>query len=110
MRFAFVMRVREGMEDQYRTLHAEGNPVNEAIRQACRESGISHYTLFMGGPTGRWIFGFFEAQNVTESMARLAAHPANAPWQEVITPLMEVPATFQGDGSVEKLTEVFHLD
>ena len=110
MRSGFVMRIREGMDTKYRELHAEGNSLGDDIRAACRRAGLRNYSLFTGGPTGNWVFGYFETEDLEASMAALAADPVNDAWQAMITPLMELPATFGGSDEVTLLTEVFHLE
>lgn len=110
MRAGFVMRIREGSEAEYRELHAENNSLGDGIRNACSRAGLRNYSLFTGGPTGNWVFGYFETNDLDASIAALAADPANDAWQAMITPLMVLTATFGGSDQVTLLTEVFHLD
>jgi L-rhamnose mutarotase len=110
MRSGFVMRIREGREAEYRELHAQRNPLGDGIREACRRAGFRNYSLFTGGPTGNWVFGYFETDDLDTSIASLGADPANDAWQAMVTPLMELPATFADSDEVTLLAEVFHLE
>jgi L-rhamnose mutarotase len=106
-RVAFVMKVKPGMEEEYKRRHRPEN-IWPSILAACKRAGIHNYSIYMYGQT---LFAYMEVEKDFETaMAALSADPDNAPWQEYMAPLMDVKASFEEGEAVVTLEEVFHLD
>lgn len=106
-KFAFILRVREGMESEYRRLH-DPTHLWPAIIDACQRAGLSNYTGFIGGEDGRTVFAVFDSEDPEAALQRLAEDPANSAWQEHMAPYLETEVAF-GSGSMMILQEVFHI-
>lgn len=102
-RMATFMRVKEGMEEEYRRRHRQVWP---EILAGIGQAGIRNYSIFM---RGRELFSYFEVDDLDKAMAMIAADPTNQKWQEYMAPLMEVSSGIK-DGSTVYLPEVFHTD
>jgi L-rhamnose mutarotase len=107
-RVAFLLRVREGSEMEYRLFHNKEN-LWPSIIEACQKAGLQNYTGFIGGSDGRTVFATFESDDPAISLTKLQDDPANAEWQEHMAPLMESSTSFESEG-VGFLEEVFHID
>ena len=106
-RSAFILRVREGMVDEYRRLHNADN-LWPSIIYACQRAGMRNYTGFIGGADGRTVFATFEADDPAHALQRLSADLANAEWQAHMAPYLETEVSL-GSGSALFLEEVFHI-
>lgn len=101
MRAAFQLRVKAGMEAEYRRAHAAVWP---SVLEACRRCGVRNYSIFMHG---RDVFAYLEADDLPASLAALLADPEIQRWQTRMRPLLDVQL---GAGGAPLLEEVFHLD
>lgn len=106
-RAAFILRVREGMVDEYRRLHDADN-LWPSIVNACQRAGMRNYTGYVGGVDGRTVFASFEADDPALALEQLGGDLANAEWQEHMAPYLETEV-FLGAGSALFLEEVFHI-
>lgn len=102
-RVATFMRVKKGMEEEYRRRHCQIWP---EILAGIKRVGIHNYSIFM---RGQELFSYFEVEDLQQAIATLAADPINQRWQEYMAPLMEVSSGIK-DSSTVYLDEIFHLD
>ncbi len=81
---AWVLEVRPGYEDEYKRRHDEIWPeMVEALHQA----GLRNYSIFKLGLT---LFGYFECDDLTATVAALRASDVNRRWAEWMAPIMRV--------------------
>ncbi|KPP83668.1 MAG: putative alternative L-fucose mutarotase FucY [Rhodobacteraceae bacterium HLUCCA08] len=88
--YAWVLEVRPGYEDDYKTRHDQIWP---EMLETLRKAGIRNYNIFRHGLT---LFGYFECDDLPAAQAHLAECPVNARWGEWMGPIMKVevdPAT-----------------
>jgi L-rhamnose mutarotase len=83
-RYAWVLEVRPGYEEEYRRRHEEIWP--EMI-EALRSAGIRNYSIFRHGLT---LFGYFETDDLRSTQAYLASSETNERWSEWMAPIMRV--------------------
>ena len=103
-RYAGLFRIRPELGHQYENAHRDIWPDME---RAMRESGIRNHSLFLGGD-GRVII-YAEADNLPESMARLAATEVASRWQvHMRTFWVEVDET-TGTATTELFREIYHM-
>lgn len=102
-RIAFVMRVREGLEEEYRRRHEAVWP---DMLDALTRAGCSNYSIFM---RGRDLFAYMEVEDLDRMREVLAASEASERWEAHMAPIME-QAILPETGFHELLPEVFHLD
>lgn len=95
-RAAYILTVRSGMEDHYREVHRAVWP--ELIEEASR-AGIHNHSVFM---TGRTLFVYLEADDVTGALAKLLATPVKQRWDEFMRDFLEPESV--------TMKEVFHMD
>lgn len=65
-RYAWVLEVRPGYEEEYRRRHDEIWP--ETV-ETLKEAGIHNYSIFRHGLT---LFGYFETHDIGQTMEHLA--------------------------------------
>jgi L-rhamnose mutarotase len=102
-RIAFVMRVRDGQEEEYRRRHQAVWP---EMLEALKRAGCANYSIFQ---RGRDLFAYLEVADFERMRRELAGSDASRRWEAQMAPLMErgiLPET----GFHELLPEVFHLD
>ena len=102
-RFAFKMKLRPGMMQEYQRRHDEIWP---ELAEAIRAAGISDYSIFLDEETN--ILFAVQMQAEKNSIAELPRHPVVRKWWDYMAPLMETHPD-HAPVSVE-LKEVFHLD
>lgn len=88
--YAWVLEVRPGYEAEYKRRHDEIWPEMVA---ALRDAGIRNYAIFKHGLT---LFGKFETDDLSATIAALAGSEVNRRWAEWMAPIMRVeidPAT-----------------
>jgi L-rhamnose mutarotase len=96
-RRAWILRVKEGKEEEYR--HAHANVWPELI-QASREAGFKNHSCFMAGRT---VVAYIEAEDIDASGALTATSDAKKRWDKAMSELLE---------EIDSATceEVFHFD
>jgi L-rhamnose mutarotase len=101
-RVAFVMRLHDGCEEEYRRRHAAIWP---ELATLLRETGIREYSIFLEETTLK-LFAILRVDDPS-GLDRLAAQPVMRRWWEYMKDLMDT----HEDGSpvVVPLTEVFYL-
>ena len=102
-RYAFKMKLKPGMMQEYKKRHDEIWP---ELSQAIRAAGISDYSIFLDEETNILFAVQLQAEN--NSAAELPRHPIVRKWWDYMAPLMETHPD-HAPVSVE-LKEVFHLD
>jgi L-rhamnose mutarotase len=100
---AWVLEVRPGYEDEYKARHDDIWP---EMLDALRKAGIRNYSIFRHGLT---LFGYFETDDLADTIAMLAKDPVNARWSESMAPLMKIEVD-QRTGFPFLLPMQWHMD
>jgi L-rhamnose mutarotase len=95
-RAAYILTIRDGMEDRYRETHRAVWP--ELIAAASR-SGVCNHSSFVNGRT---VLVYIESENITDTYARLGNEPVKQRWDQFMAEILE-PGTLAFE-------EVFHMD
>ena len=82
--FAWVLEVRPGYEEEYDKRHDEIWP---EMVQMLKESGVSNYSIFRHGLT---LFGYFETNDLEQTIARINQSEINRKWGEYMAPIMKI--------------------
>jgi len=102
-RFAFKMKLKPGVAEEYKRRHDEIWP---ELAQAIDAAGISDYSIFLDEETNTLFAVQLQLPNNTA--AELSRHPVMRKWWNYMAPLME---THPDNAPVTvELREVFHLD
>ena len=83
-RYAWVLEVRPGYEEEYKRRHDQIWP---EMLEALREAGVRNYSIFRYGLT---LFGYFETDDLDETVAQLGASDVNRRWAEYMAPVMKI--------------------
>ncbi len=105
MRVCFLLKVKPGRLDEYKTRHAAVWP---EMLEALRQTGWRNYSLFLR-PDGLLV-GYLETDDFAASCAAMQNHPVNARWQAEMAPFFEELDGRAADQSMAPLEEVFHVD
>jgi len=100
---AWVLEVRPGYEEEYKKRHDEVWP---EMLEALRHAGIRNYSIFRHGLT---LFGYFETDDLEQTVAALARDPVNARWSQSMAPLMKIEID-QRTGFPFLLPKQWHMD
>lgn len=84
--YAWVLEVRPGYEEEYKKRHDEIWP--EMVEELTA-SGIRNYNIFRHGLT---LFGYFETDDLEQTIAYLKESDINRRWGEYMTPIMKLEA------------------
>lgn len=84
--YAWVLEVRPGYEEEYKRRHDQIWP---EMVETLREAGISNYSIFRHGLT---LFGYFETEDLEQTIERLRNSEVNQRWGEWMAPIMKVEA------------------
>lgn len=101
-RIAFVMRLRSGVEAEYRRRHAAVWP---EMLDELRKAGVTNYSIYQHGDV---LFGYLEVDDFERFRRHLAESPVNLRWQAEMAGLID-PLTDPATGFHRRLEEVFHL-
>ena len=104
-RVAFVMRVQEGEEEEYRRRHREVWP---AVLADLERAGVRSMSIFMAD---RQLILYMEVEEYAEAVRILAESPESVRWEEYMAPIMQDEsgdAYDPHDAYPEGLPEVFH--
>ena len=82
--YAWVLEVRPGYEEEYKRRHDEIWP---EMVQTLREAGIRNYSIFRYGLT---LFGYFETDDLEQTVEYLRNSEVNRRWSEWMDPIMKV--------------------
>jgi L-rhamnose mutarotase len=104
-RIGFLLKVKEGMLDEYKERHKAVWP---EMLDALSRTGWHNYSLFMR--EDGLLFGYFEAEESFQaSLDGMAKEEINAKWQDSMAPFFEGTGD-HADRMMVELEEVFHLD
>lgn len=84
--YAWVLEVRPGYEEEYKRRHDEIWP---EMVETLREAGVSNYSIFRHGLT---LFGYFETEDLEQTIELLGNSEVNQRWGEWMAPAMKVEA------------------
>ena len=87
--FAWILEVRPGYEDEYKKRHEEIWPEMIDMLHA---SGVRNYSIFRNGLT---LFGYFETENLDQTIAAINASDVNRRWGEYMAPIMKIKVDSQ---------------
>ena len=87
--FAWVEEVRPGYEDEYKKRHEEIWP---EMVDMLRNAGVRNYSIFRHRLT---LFGYFEADDLEQTIAAINASDVNRHWGEYMTPIMKIEINSQ---------------
>jgi L-rhamnose mutarotase len=82
--YAWVLEVRPGYEEEYKRRHDEIWP---EMVHTLREAGIRNYSIFRYGLT---LFGYFETDDLEQTVEYLKNSEVNRRWSEWMDPIMKV--------------------
>ncbi|MCA1737749.1 MAG: L-rhamnose mutarotase [Actinobacteria bacterium] len=82
--YAWVAEVRPGYEEEYKRRHDEIWP---EMVEALREAGVLNYSIFRHGLT---LFGYFETDNLEQTVETLGNSEVNRRWSESMAPIMKM--------------------
>ena len=82
--YAWVLEVRPGYEEEYKRRHDEIWP---EMVQTLRDAGIRNYSIFRYGLT---LFGYFETDDLEQTVEYLKNSEVNRRWSEWMDPIMKV--------------------
>lgn len=102
-RFAFTMKLKPGMKEEYRKRH---NEIWPELVQLLRDAGVSDYSIFLDEDTNT----LFAVQKVSGDSGSqdLGKEPIVRKWWDYMADLME---TNPDNSPVTKpIEEVFHMD
>jgi len=105
-RFGSVIRLKPGIEEEYRRYHAAVWP---EVLEKIRDCNIRNYSIYF---KDGFLFSYFEyhGTNFPGDMDRMAAHPKTQEWWAVMKPMQEPLATRKEGEWWAEMEEVFHLD
>ena len=82
--YAWVLEVRPGYEEEYKKRHDEIWP---EMVDMLRNAGVRNYSIFRHGLT---LFGYFETDDLEQTIAAINASDVNRRWSEYLTPIMKI--------------------
>ena len=103
-RYGMVIKVRSGMLDEYKRLHADVWP---DVLKMIGDCNIRNYSIFY---KDGYLFSYFEyhGDNFEADMAKMAADPVTQKWWELGKPCQEpLASSMQGEWWAT-MEEVFH--
>lgn len=106
-RVSFLMRVRDGMQEEYIRRHRAVWP--EVLAEMQR-AGIANMSIFMQGTD---LVLYMEVENYEQAVRILNDSPASLRWEEYMSQIMEENAGKSYDPAnayPESLPEVFHWE
>ena len=105
-RFGSVIRLKPGIEEEYRRYHVAVWP---EVLEKIRDCNIRNYSIYF---KDGFLFSYFEyhGTNFQGDMDRMAAHPKTQEWWAVMKPMQEPLATRKEGEWWAEMEEVFHLD
>ncbi len=90
-RIALHTRLAPGKEEEYERVHAV---IPTDLDAALREAGVHAWRIWRDG---RDLFHVVEVEDYQRMRHLLRDHPANIPWQERMSQLLEVEDDSSGD-------------
>ena len=90
-RIALHTRLAPGKEDEYESVHAV---IPAELDAALREAGVHAWRIWRDG---RDLFHVVEVEDYQRMRHFLREHPANIPWQQRMSQLLEVEDDYSGN-------------
>lgn len=106
-RFGKVLRLRAGMEDEYKRQHEKIWP---EVKATIERSGIKDFTIFR---YGQWIFSYFwlpDEVTLEDVNAVIGASEVSQRWEEFMHTFQEPLPESQGLNWWVPMEELWHLD
>ncbi|MDA2928059.1 L-rhamnose mutarotase [Acidobacteria bacterium AH-259-G07] len=103
-RVAYLLRIREGKEDEYVKAHKNVWP---ELIEHLQAVGFHNYSIFKRGLN---LFVYVEVEDFEKSLNDLIRHPIYEKWAEEMGPIMERHPDCHPDEMFPLLEEVFHVD
>ena len=103
-RVAYLLRIREGMEEEYVEAHRNVWP---DLIQHLQDVGFHNYSIFKRGLN---LFVYVEVEEFESSLKGLIDHPLYEKWAEKMEPIMERHPDCREGEMFPILTEVFHVE
>lgn len=104
IRKAYVIRAREGMEEEYEKRH---NPIWGELEEEIKCHGVSNYSIFLH-PETRYLFCYMEIEDPAK-FELLGESPVCHRWWKYMTEALEVAYPGAEKGWEEELKQVFFL-
>jgi L-rhamnose mutarotase len=82
--FAWILEVRPGYEEEYKKRHEEIWP---EMVEMLRDAGVRNYSIFRHGLT---LFGYFETDDLEQTIEAINASDVNRRWGEYMSPIMKI--------------------
>ncbi|MBX8640553.1 MAG: L-rhamnose mutarotase [Thermoplasmata archaeon] len=101
MRYAFHLKIRKNMETEYVARHRNVWP---SMIDELKRSGIRNYSIYIDGLD---VFGYWECNDINETLKFLRDSRINADWQNHMSEVLETPSD---DRISEGLREIYRLD
>ncbi len=96
-RRAWLLRVREGKEEEYRRIHRAVWP---ELIQAAKAAGLRNHSSFI---CGRNVIAYGEAEDLDATFARILETDVKKRWDQAMSSILEEPDS-------ESFEEAFHFD
>lgn len=105
-RYGQLIRLREGVLEEYKKYHAEAWP---GILAKIGECNIQNYSIYH---KDGFLFAYFEyvGQDFDGDMQKMADDPLTQKWWDIMKPMQEPIATRAAGEWWASMEEVFHLD
>ena len=103
-RVAYMLRIREGMEEEYVQAHRNVWP---DLIQHLQDVGFHNYSIFKRGLN---LFVYVEVEDFESSLKGLIDHPLYEKWADKMEPIMERHPDCREGEMFPILTEVFHVE
>lgn len=100
-RACFLLRVRPDKLAEYADVHQR---VWDQMRNALRDAGWRHYSLFLDPDTGL-VVGYYEADDTRAAAAAMESADVNTRWQAEMAQYFQV----EGGGKARFLSQYFYL-
>lgn len=81
-RKAFVLRLKEGMKQEYIRRHERLWP---EMRRMLQDAGVTNYSIWWYQDL---LFGYYEAENIRETEARKRVNPVQGRWNAYMADLI----------------------
>lgn len=88
---ALHTRLKAGAEAEYERVHAT---IPADLDVAMREAGVHSWRIWRDGQD---LFHLVEVEDYQAMRHTLRNHPANLPWQQRMSELLDVPDSYEGD-------------
>ena len=103
-RYAFRMKLKPGMAEDYIRLHRKVDP---AVLDGIRNAGIHNYSIFLDGDD---LFTFLEVDDLARFAEVMRQNDPDRPWARAVTALFAQKETDPETGMPPRLAEVFRFD